>query len=237
MVTSPSSAIVALVISASVVPIVPCVPMLRAPLRLVGWWPRCRPGWWNIPDPSMAVRSGGSNGPFPIPAPTRCGCRSGCAASAAPIFIWPRGMCRPAALASPPAMRSSAWSTQLGPGCRPLAHRRPGRRALAGAHLWRLPLLHFGTREPLRGAALHRVGRRRRLRRLRAGRGGVRLRAARSLRRRRGGAAPLRGHHRLPRLAPGRSARGWDARHLRLRRVGPPHGPGCAGPRRSASTS
>ncbi len=66
---------------------------------------------------------------------------------------------------------------------------------------------------------------------------GLRLRAPRRVRRRGGGAAPLRRDHRLPGPAAGQPARGRPARDLRVRRLGPSHGPGRAGPRAPASTS
>ena len=79
-------------------------------------------------------------------------------------------------------------------------------------------------------SAVHRLGRRRRLRRRLPGRRAVRLPAARGPRRRAGRPAAVRRHHRLPgpalRRRPARRAAG----HLRLRRQRPPHGAGRARP-------
>ena len=56
---------------------------------------------------------------------------------------------------------------QLGERRSALAGRRPHRDPVARPHLRRVRLLHHGSREPVHGAALHRLGRRRGLRRVR----------------------------------------------------------------------
>ena len=72
---------------------------------------------------------------------------------------------------------------------------------------------------------LHRLGPRRRLRRVDRGRRTLRLPAPRRPRRRPGRPAAVRGDHRLPGPAQHRAAARRSARHLRFRRLGPHHGP------------
>ncbi len=71
--------------------------------------------------------------------------------------------------------------------------------------------------EPLQGLALHGLGRGRRVRRVRRRARGVRVSPLGGRARPPGSAAPVRGHHRVPRAAPGRGATRRAARHLRLR--------------------
>ena len=80
--------------------------------------------------------------------------------------------------------------------------------------------------------ALHRLGRRRRLRRLHDRSGRVRLPAAGRRRRHRAGAVAVRRDHRLPGAAARVAAGGRTARAVRVRRQRPPHRPGRAGPGR-----
>ncbi len=82
-------------------------------------------------------------------------------------------------------------------------------------------VLRDRPREPLRARRVHRLARRRRLRGVRGGGRGLRLRDPGGLQRRRGGAAALRGDHRLSRAEAGGGAAGRPAGHVRLRLLGP----------------
>ena len=82
---------------------------------------------------------------------------------------------------------------------------------------------------PERG--VHRLGRRRRLRRIRRGAGGLRLPPTRRPGRHRRSTAALRGNRRVPGAPTRRAAAGGQARHLRIRRVGAPRRPGRDRPR------
>ena len=134
----------------------------------------------------------------PTRIPARCGSASAPAPRAAPTCTSSRATCRPAGCPSCPAIRSSASSTRPAPHAtrfgRATASASPGFAPRAA-----LPILRERPREPLRGLDVHRLDPRRRLRRVLLRAGGVRLRDPRRLRRCRGRAAPLRGHHRLPR--------------------------------------
>ena len=203
-----------------------------AVVRWPRWRPSCRPGWSTGPARSTATRWCGSTEPSPSRARARSGCACGSAACAGPISTSPRATCSPRRPRVTPGHEVVGVVDQLGPGS---TRWRVGDRVGVPwlAHTCGdVPLLPVGPREPVPRAALHRLGRRRRLRRVRRGRRGLRLRAARGLRRRGGGAAPLRRDHRLPGPAAGQPPRRGPARHLRLRRLGPSHGPGRAGPRR-----
>ena len=81
--------------------------------------------------------------------------------------------------------------------------RRPRRRAVAAPDRRDLPLLPPRAGEPLRARALHRLGRRRRLRRVRGGAGRVRLPSPGRHDGDGGSSAALRRHHRLPLPAAG----------------------------------
>jgi hypothetical protein len=108
----------------------------------------------------------------------------------------------------------------------------------------RTPAVSAGSaprgRENLCGrAGVHRLGRRRRLRRVRRGPGGVRLPPPRRVRRRHRGAAAVRRHHRLPSPRASLVPPNGRPRDLRLRRLGAPHGtardpPRCDGARDDA---
>ena len=121
----------------------------------------------------------------------------------------------------------------VGPGCRAVRGRRPGRHRLAAPHLRPVPLLP--ARAPRTCAST------------RASPAGTPTAATPSyavvdeayayrlpdgLRRRARRPAAVRRHHRLPGAAAGRAAARRPARHLRLRGVGPPRRPGRAGPGR-----
>ena len=123
---------------------------------------------------------------------------------------------------------------RVGAGVREFALGRPGRRALARRHLRRVPLLRERPREPLRCGGVHGLPARRRLRRVRGGRRALLRADSRCARRRRGGAAPVRGRDRIPLPAPGGRRR--DARLLRLRRGRAPRDPGRA-PRAAGACS
>ena len=79
------------------------------------------------------------------------------------------------------------------------------------------------------GVPLHRLGRRRRVRRIRHRPSRFRAPPAERLQRQRAGAAAVRGHHRLPLAAARRAAAGRTAGSLRLRRQRPHHRAGRAG--------
>ncbi len=102
-------------------------------------------------------------------------------------------------------------------------------RALAALDRRHLPLLPARRREPLRQRPLHGLGRRRRLRRVRGGAGGLQLPAPRGAERPRRGAAAVRRHHRLPfavavgaRALGTRQGGGRRPRRSRRRRRPPP---------------
>ena len=120
----------------------------------------------------------------------------------------------------------------LGPGSTRWREGDRDRGAMARPHLRDVPVLHLGPREPVHGSAVHGLGPRRRVRRVRRRGRGLRLRPSRRVRRCGGGATALCGDHRLPGAAAGQSPRGGTPRHLRLRRLGAHHGAGRAGPRR-----
>ncbi len=86
---------------------------------------------------------------------------------------------------------------ELGEGVTEHAVGRPRRRALAALDRRHLQVLPARRREPLRGREVHGLGRRRRLRRVHGGAGGLQLCAARGPVRPRRRAAALRRHHRL----------------------------------------
>ena len=131
--------------------------------------PSCRRGWWTSPARSMATRTRwcGSRGPSPSRARARSGCACGRAASAGRTSTSPRATWSRAARGD-----AGARGRRGGRPARPRQHAvaggRPHRGALAGPHLRHLPLLPVRPREPLPPAALHRLGRRRGLRRLRS---------------------------------------------------------------------
>src|SRR6266545_2258023 len=116
-----------------------------------------------------------------------------------------------------------------------LRSRRAGRHRVAAAHLRAVPLLPARCREPVPRVPVHRLGRRRRLRRVRRGAGRLRVPAAGGVLRRRARAAAVRRHHRLPCIAPGRAASGWNPWRLRVRGLGPPRRPGGARARGSGT--
>ena len=160
----------------------------------------------------------------------RSGSGSRSAACAAPTCISPRATCRRTAATSCRATRSSGRRRRLGAGRVAVRARRPGRHRLAAPHLRRAAgSAAAGDENLCVDAALHRLGRRRRLRRVRRRRRALRLPRSRTLRRRE--AAPLLcagiiGYRALRRAA---AARRRPARHLRLRRLGPPRRAGRDG--------
>ena len=83
--------------------------------------------------------------------------------------------------------------------CDEVRDRRARRDRVAPPHVRVVPVLPSRRREPLPGARLHRLGRRRGLRRARRRRRGLRVRPARGLHRRRGRTPAVRRDHRLPR--------------------------------------
>ena len=107
-----------------------------------------------------------------------------------------------------PATRSSGAVDALGAGATRLRGRRPGRRGVAGRHRRHLPVLPARARRTCACTRVHRLGRRRWLRRRLPGRRALRLPAARHVRRRAGRAAAVRRDHRLPRPAARRRATG-----------------------------
>ena len=115
---------------------------------------------------------------------------------------------------------------ELGRGSHEVRARGAHRDRLAAPHLWLVPLLSSRRREPLPRPPVHGLGRRRWLCRVRRRGRGLRLRRARRVLRRGGGAAAVRRDHRLPGAAPGGVAQGRTAGHLRVRRIGAPRGPG-----------
>ena len=121
---------------------------------------------------------------------------------------------------------------KLGPGCRgDPCPRRPGWHRLAAVHLRPMRILRRRPGKPLRAGPLHRLSRRRRLRRICRGARGLRLRHPRRLQRRRGGAAALCRHHRLSGAGAGQSAPRRNPGHVRLRLVGPRADPDRPAPR------
>ena len=131
-------------------------------------------------------------------------------------------------------------------GCDAARGRRPGRRRVAAPHLTACAGSAAGARRTSASPPTSPAGpstaatpTQSRCRRLRGP-------AARRARRSRGGAAPVRGRHRLPRAAAGRGAARRAGRPARLRRVGAPRAPGAAAlglrgggvdPRRAATAS
>ena len=184
----------------------------------------CVRGRWALRDRSGADRSGAdrwspSGGPSPSPVRARCG--SGCAAC---------GVCRtdlhlaegdlpPRRPGTVPGHEIVGVVDGCGPGATRFAPGRPDRHRLAARDVRALPVVPLRPGEPLPGRPLHRMGRRRRLRRAGDGAGGVRLPAARGARRRPRRAAAVRGHRRLPRAEAGRAAARRPAGDLRLRGV------------------
>ncbi len=139
-----------------------------------------------------------------------------------------RGRPRPEAPPGRPGPRGGRdRSTRSGPDCIRFRRRGPGRRAVAGPHLWDRAGSAWPTRENLCLApTVHRLGRRRRLRRVRASStSGTATRSPTCSATRR----------RPPCCAPGSSATGPSggrglpagrpARDLRVRGLGPPHRP------------
>ena len=110
------------------------------------------------------------------------------AASAAPTCTSSKATCREQKMPVVPGHQVVGTVDALGPECRRLRARPARGRRLAAVDLRPLPLLRTGPREPLRVGPLHRLPRRRRLRRVRRRARGVRLRDPRRLRRRGGGA-------------------------------------------------
>ena len=195
-------------------------------------WPTCRHGWSTSPARSTATRWCGSTGPSPNRGPARSGCACGPAGCAGPISTSPRATWSPRRPRVTPGHEVVGMVDQLGPGS---TRWREGDRIGVPwlAHTCGICRFCLSGRENLcleprftgwdvdgGYADVRRGGR------------GLRLRAARRVRRRGGRAAALRRDHRLPGAAAGQPPRGRPARHLRLRRLGPSHGPGRAGPRR-----
>ena len=138
----------------------------------------------------------------------------------------------PATTPAPRPRPPGGWRRRRARRWLPTARRRPARRhRLATRDLRHLPALPARRREPLHGGALHRLARRRRLRGVRAGARGFRVRAARRDWRRGGIPPALRRHHRLPRPAPRQHPPRLPPRPLRLRRVGAHRHPGRPPPR------
>ena len=132
------------------------------------------------------------------------------------------GDCRAGARAWSRVTRSSeSWmhSALL----RAVRGRRPHRDRVAAPHVRPVSAgVRARRREPLRCARRSPAGTpTAAMRRTRSSTRATRTRSRR-VRRRAGGAAAVRGHHRLPGAAPGRAAAGRTAGHLRLRRVGAP---------------
>ena len=102
--------------------------------------------------------------------------------------------------------------------------RRQGRGSVARRSLWRLCLLPFGPREPVRHAEFHRLYPRRRLRHAYAGERRLLLRTQRQRRRRGNSTAPVCRPDRLAQLSHGGG--GESSRTLRIRRRRSHSGPG-----------
>ena len=111
-----------------------------------------------------------------------------------------------------------------------LPRRGPGRGGLAALDRSAVQVLRPRPGEPVPALAVHRLGRRRRLRRLPDRPGGVRAPAAGGLLRSGACSAAVRGHHRLPRAAAGRAPAGRPPGAVRFRRQRAPGRPGRARP-------
>ena len=117
-------------------------------------------------------------------------------------------------------------------GRRGLRHRGPRGSGLAPLDRRDLPLLPAERGEPVPALAVHRLGRRRRVRRVHDGARRLRAPPAAGVHRRRTGPAAVRGHHRVSRPAAGRTAARRPPGPVRLRRQRAPGRPGGPGPRR-----
>ena len=172
----------------------------------------------------------------PEPGPGEIRVRVTCAGCAAPTSTWPRATSAP---------HGPTWSRATRSSGRRCA--RPGRDALRGrATASASP----GCDTPA-GPAGSACGATRTSASTPASRAGTptaatpsgrwststyAYRAPRRVRRRRGRAAAVRRHHRLPRPAPGRAPAGRPPGDLRVRRLGPPRGAGRARPGTPRST-
>ena len=149
---------------------------------------------------------------------------------AAPICTSPRETYRCTGPNVIPGHEVVGRSRCAGPGHRRrIRGRRSRRHRVAATYLWRVQVLHPRPGEPVPAVALHRLGRRRRIRRIRHGPSGFRAPAAGGILRHRTGAAAVRGHHRLSLPVARRPACRWAARHLRLRRQRAHHRAGGTG--------
>ena len=183
---------------------------------------------------------GGGNGP--AAAARRAHARAGAgrtaaatsiaAPSAAPICTWSRAICRGGKCPSSPATRPSASSINWG---RAAAEHLPSATRAGIAWLrstcGQCEYCAAGRENLCEQTQLHRLSRRRRLRRICRGARGLRLRDPRRLQRRRGGAAAVRGHHRLSRAGAGQSAPRRNTGHVRLRLLRPRADPDRPAPR------
>ena len=173
----------------------------------------CRPGPCEVRDPWTPIRSSCPSGRFRTAAQRRsAGQGDRCARCAGPTCTSARATCRCTGPASRPGTRSSAGSSALGPGVADFAIGDRVGVAWLRHTCGVVPVLPAGRGEPVPGLAVHRLGRRRRLRRIHHGAGGLRLPAAGRLRRRRTRAAAVRGDHRLPRAAAQRAGARRPAR-------------------------
>ena len=134
--------------------------------------------------------------------PSRGRARSGCgcapAASAAPTCTWPRATCRRGGRRSRPATRWSASSTRVGPGASRFRPATGSACAWLGGTDGTCRFCRRGAENLCLPPDVHRLGRRRRLRRALPGREEFAYRAAGRSRRRAGRAAAVRRDHRLP---------------------------------------
>ena len=140
-----------------------------------------------------------------------------------------RATCRFTGRTSIPGPRSRRRSRRAGPGHRRRVHRRrPRRHRMAAPHLRAVQVLHPRPGEPVPAVALHRLGRRRWIRRIRNGSSRFRSSATGRILRQRTGPAVVRGHHRLSLAVARRPACRRAAGNLRLRRQRAHHRPGGA---------
>ena len=155
------------------------------------------------------------------PARANCGCWSDALPSAAPICTWWRAICRQQKLPVIPGHQVVGIVDKLGPGCRGTwtVGMRSGIAWLQST-CGCCEFCNSRTREPLRRNTLHRLPRRRRLRRICPGPRGVRLPDPDGLERRRGRPLLVCRHHRLSGPGAGQLAARRNPGHVRLRLIG-----------------
>ena len=172
-----------------------------------------RAGPGRVVDPRLDLRGVSDGSPRrdgrPSGAPTRCDSRS----------------------------RDRGHRRASGPALQPIRGGRQGGRALAAVDVRALPLLHERSGEPVRRATIHRVGRRRWLRRVHRCARGVRVLDPGPVRRCQRCTTAVRRHHRIPGTAARPGPRRREPRHLRVRRFSAPHRPTRTPPTATECTS